>query len=193
MAVRSCSGDHVAYLLVGLRGLLFAVFAVSVGGKLRSRAAFAAFGSAAGELTAVGRRFVPLSAAAVIVSELAVLAGLGFSSEVGIGFGLAAGVLAVFTGVLGTAVLQRRRVRCRCFGADGAVVGVRHLVRNGLLVGIAVLGLFAGKAEPRHAGGFALAVAAGLVAGLILSRWDDLAYLMMGDGTTATDRGVETR
>lgn len=187
LAVRSDSGEFLAYIAFGIRGLLFAVFAASVATKLRSRAAFAEFATAAGKLAPGGRRFVRVGSAVVAMSEVGILTALAMPDEEGIGFGLAMGVLVAFSALLAAAIAHRRTVRCRCFGADGSIVGVRHLVRNVVLISVGCVGLSVGATEPRRAGGAALALATGVIAGLVLTRWDDLAYLAVGDSAHATE------
>jgi hypothetical protein len=94
---------------------------------------------------------------------------------------------ALLTSVLaaGVAVVMRRgtRARCACFGSgSGRPLGGVHLIRNvGLLAVIAagLVGGIGGGFEHRRPGlaGAAVAVAAGAVAGLVLTRFDDLIAL----------------
>lgn len=169
----------MSYLIFGLRGTLFAVFVASLVSKLLSRTAFVAFARGACQVVGVDQRFAGGIAAIVVVSEATVLAGLAMVGDGGIGFAIAVAGLVMFTAALTAAVVQDRRISCRCFGPDDAVVGGRHLVRNGVLIAVGCVGLVAGTGEPRQGGAAAVALAAGLIAGFVLTRWDDLVYLVV--------------
>src|SRR5262249_56896128 len=97
------------------------------------------------------------------------------------GLAAAAGVPAVMTAVLARSLRRGARVRCRCFGAGAADVTGGHLVRNGIVIAVALLGLVGATIGGRSsAGGVAVAVVAGVIGGVLLVRWDDLALLVGG-------------
>lgn len=171
----------MGYVELGIRGMVFAVFAVSLATKLAGRTAFSEFVAAADAMTGVDRRLAILGGAVAVVSESGILLALAIGDGASVGFGAAIGVLVAFSLVLGAALARGRQVRCRCFGADGSMIGARHLVRNALLVAICSVGLLSKAAAPRQTAGAALALTAGVIAGLILTRWDDLSYLAVGD------------
>jgi hypothetical protein len=87
--------------------------------------------------------------------------------------------LAVVCCVYGVALAREMRrpnpVACRCFGAGARPVSVVHVVRNGVLAGVAVVGSFAGVAvyEPAHV----LPAVVGAVGAAITVRLDDLVAL----------------
>src|SRR5690349_17302858 len=88
------------------------VFAASLVGKVRGRAAFAGFLDGVRALTGVGGRRAAAVAGAVVAAELAVVALLARPPAGRWGFALAAVLLSVFTwrlAVTGT-------VACGCFG-----------------------------------------------------------------------------
>jgi hypothetical protein len=87
------------------------------------------------------------------------------------------GVLTVFC--VGIVVLLVRGVSasCACFGATGAPLGRRHLIRNGLLAGIALGGLVADAGGDLQPGGVLDAVLAGLIGAALLIAFDDLVEL----------------
>ncbi|NMO15718.1 hypothetical protein HPC49_02505 [Pyxidicoccus fallax] len=106
--------------------------------------------------------------------------------------------LALFTGfTLGIARVLRRgeRVRCRCFGASDTPMGASHLVRNGLLLAVTLVG--AAGHEPGSPSSPVAVVAwgagaLGVLSGLFITRWDDLVFLLRGPepmaGTPAAAR-----
>jgi hypothetical protein len=69
---------------------------------------------------------------------------------------------------------------CACFGGSRAQpLGVTHLVRNCCMLAVLTVALAGALADPGHLapGAAALAAATGLVAGLLIARWDDLPSL----------------
>lgn len=84
---------------------------------------------------------------------------------------------------VGLARVWRRgdAVSCRCFGASNTPVGAAHLVRNGLLLTVLVTGSLArqaGAADPSPEWMRVLAGVFGALAGILVTRWDDLLFLL---------------
>ncbi|MET7301347.1 MauE/DoxX family redox-associated membrane protein [Embleya sp. NPDC005575] len=168
-------------LAVACGSALAVVFAAAAVGKLRNRASYAAFVRALAAVEAVPRRWARACAAAVVAAEAAVpplLAGQYATWHAGVaGFALAAGLLFAFTTVAAATVIRGAHVECRCFGAGGKPMGRLHVVRNGTLTLIAVLGAFAtsgGRVEPAQV---AVASAAGVVVGMTVIRIEDIEAL----------------
>lgn len=121
------------------RVLLAVVFAVAFIGKVRTRQGFAEFRDS---ITALTPRLPARAAAvAVLAGEAAAVVLLAVPGT-RLGYAVAAVLLISFCGAVVLAVSGREPVRCKCFGADGGVLGPRHLVRNGALLGVAALGAF---------------------------------------------------
>lgn len=175
-----CHG--MVYVDLALRALLSAVFVLSAASKCYRQPARSGFADAVAKLAPLVWRIRHGVAGAVTAAEagIAVLLILLHSSDAG--FVVALGVLSVFSAVVGVAVVRGRRVRCRCFGEDGTVVGLGHLARNATLMVVALLGLVVGSQDlpAAHADGAVLAVGCGILAGLVLTRWDDLLFLVFG-------------
>lgn len=96
-----------------------------------------------------------------------------------IGLALAATVLAMFTAALAIGIANGRRVACRCFGNDGEMVGRAHLLRNGVLMLAAGAGMLAATdASPPASSRDIVLIGAGLVAGWLCTRWDDMGFLL---------------
>lgn len=167
---------------VGCTALVAVVFGFAAFGKLRDRAAWAEFVTTTGAMLPI-RPFpvrpvaVAVAGAECVAALLAVVALVTRSAAAEVAaLSLAAALFAVFlVGITGV-VRSGRRVRCRCFGAGGAVFGRDHLVRNGVLLLIVACGLAAGRHPQLDAAAF-VAVAAGAVCGLVAVHWDELAYL----------------
>ncbi|MEV4481570.1 AfsR/SARP family transcriptional regulator [Micromonospora coxensis] len=85
-----------------------------------------------------------------------------------------------------------RRRTCRCFGRTAAPLGRQHLWRNVFLVGCAVAGLLA-PAGPVRPGEAVLAVAAGLVTGVLIVMLDELRYLFGASERSDTGRRASAR
>ncbi|WP_018350493.1 MauE/DoxX family redox-associated membrane protein [Longispora albida] len=156
------------------RAALVAVFVLACAGKLRDLAGFRASLADLAWLPGAAR---PVVTAAVPLTEAAAAVLLLVPGTQLAGFALSALLLAAFTGVIGWAVLGRRRVRCACFGPV-SLLGPGELVRNGVLLSFALLGIVlpAGDAGPAAVAGAGL----GLLAGFLINRWPDLAYLVTG-------------
>jgi hypothetical protein len=188
-------GGVVSYLELGCRGVLAGVFLVSLAGKLRGPAAYRGFVTATGELLGVGARRARSMAVLAVVAEGAVLGLLvvGLGTELAapgtgwagravvgwLGFGGAGGLLVGFSGALVRALRRGTGGACHCFGASTTPVGRHHVVRNAVLLLVAVVGLAAGPG-----GGGSYQVAGVAVTGLavaacvaVTARLDDLVAL----------------
>ena len=96
-----------------------------------------------------------------------------------VGLVLAAGLFGVLTVAVWRAVTRRTGAVCRCFGPARTVLGRRHVVRNGLLLLVAMLGLATpvDSVDPVVA---AVAAGAGALGAVLVIRFDDLADLFVG-------------
>jgi hypothetical protein len=157
-------------------GLAFAVSGIS---KVAGPKAFAEFTASVGTLGRVPPRLRAPLAAVVVVLELAVPVALA-TPAAGAAFMLAAGLLVAFSAAVWSAIRRRSTTPCRCFGPTSTPLGPLHLVRNGLLLAVAVVGaalLLAGPGGPAEPGGLVVAGAAGVVLAVVLIRVDDLLSL----------------
>jgi hypothetical protein len=169
----------VAFLELTCRALLGAVFLAALAEKLRSRGAFTELAESLRELGGLPAPTWIGVGAVLVVLEATVVALLAAAPAAG--FALALALLASFVAVLARALRQGRRVRCRCFGAAGGILGREHLARDAGLALVAAAGLAARSAAPDSAAPAAvllLAGGTGALAGLLVARWDDLAYLL---------------
>ncbi len=169
------------YLDVACRLLIGIVFAVAVVGKLVGRDAFPAFVRSLVQMKVVPDRVAGVAARASVVTELliVVLLAVPLRWTAAVGFVLAAGLLLVFGGAIALSLRHGNRAPCRCFGASATPLGTRHLVRNGLLVMIALVGLAGTLASGGvELAGVLLAAGTGLVVGLIMTAYDDIAELL---------------
>jgi uncharacterized membrane protein YphA (DoxX/SURF4 family) len=122
----------IPYLLLICRSILAFVLLIAVVGKIRQLDQL----TKALHLTRVPRTFVRPIAIAVPTSELCLGVGLLLSSpsSLPIFMGLTAGLLVVFTGWMIWVRKLRLQLQCGCFGAGGANIGGRTLMRNGFLI-----------------------------------------------------------
>lgn len=164
------------YVELSCRVLLGAVFVVAVAGKLRDVTAF---------IDATRRLLPPRLAGqdrtlafGVIGTELLVLALLAHPDTIRFGFSLAGAVLAAFSVAIAAALRRGEHTPCRCLGASTAPLGGRHVVRNGLLVAIALLGVLAPSGSVTPAGA-CLAVVTGLAAANLIVGLDLVVELFL--------------
>lgn len=170
----------LAYLLTGVLGTLGSVFCASAWSKVRSPAARRRFAASLRDLGLLPGRFAGPAAVAVPAAEVAVAAGCLLSltgARVALPTLLAAAaLLAVLTAGVAVEVRNGTGARCACFGTAARPLGPRHLVRNGLLLALAAAGIVAAAAGPAGAEGLP-ALGAGVLAGVLVARLDDLLDL----------------
>jgi hypothetical protein len=171
--------EFVACLELTCRALLGAVFLAALVEKLRS---CGAFGELVESLRELGGLPAPVwTWIGVILAALEVAVVLLLAAAPAAGLALALALLATFVAVLARALRRGRRVRCRCFGAAGGVLGREHLARDAGLALVAAAGLAAQWAAPDAGAPAAVLLGAGgtgALAGLAVARWDDLAYVL---------------
>ncbi|GAA3613563.1 methylamine utilization protein MauE [Nonomuraea rosea] len=170
------------YVDVASRLLLLTVFALALVSKVSSRRAWGEFAESLRAMAVVGDTKVPVAAAGAAAAEggVIVLAAVPLRWAGSAAFILAAGLLGCLTVAVVMVVRRGNAVACRCFGASQTPLGLSHVVRNVVLVVIALLGLAGSLAN----GSFDPALSAiagvfGAVLGLLITRWDDLASLLV--------------
>ncbi|MFI9327133.1 MauE/DoxX family redox-associated membrane protein [Kitasatospora sp. NPDC052868] len=167
-----------AYLLLGARCVLAAVFAVSALAKFRAPRDFA---SALRAMAVVPDRLTGVTVVAVPVAEL----GLGLliwapKPIATWAFALAGGLIALFAAVLVSVLRRGLDVSCSCFGASGVPVNRAHVVRNLVLLAIAGAGLTASAAtgpDGLAVAGVALALLVAAFASILIIATDTLVEL----------------
>lgn len=191
------------YVLLGARCLVGVVFVVSAVSKLRSRRAFTEFVASLrqlGLLRPAGLRpaglAVALTEAAIPVLLIAPVAAAALEGApgsaaanfaTGAGFALAGGLLVAFTVAILLAMRRGVQAPCRCFGASATPLGVRHVVRNGFILVVTTIGVAGVLVEwtgATHPGGAVIAALTGLVAGVLITTFDDLVDLFVASPRT---------
>ncbi|MEU4623718.1 MauE/DoxX family redox-associated membrane protein [Actinoplanes sp. NPDC023801] len=163
------------YLELGCRALLTTVLAVALAGKIRP-AAFTAFAASLAPIRGIPAPARRPLASAIVLAEATAVVLLWTPGTVRAGYLLGALLLTVFTATLAVSRWQGAAVRCRCFGYDAGPVRSSHIIRNLGLVAVAVTGLV--SASPAATAEPLLPVAAGALAGLLVTRWDDMAFAL---------------
>lgn len=167
------------------RCALAAVFLCSGAMKLRSLAAFDAAVVALGALPPRLAGLARPVGLGVIGAELATAVLTALPATAPDGLALATVLLAAFTALIGRSLRRTAAgapaVSCACFGAGDSAVGRVHLVRNVVLLALALGALAAGfgGAASGHALGPwpATALAPGLLLALFIVLIEDLAFL----------------
>ncbi|GIH78029.1 MauE/DoxX family redox-associated membrane protein [Planobispora longispora] len=185
------------YVSLGCAMALSVVFGASLASKA-GREEFRAFAVSAGPLSLFPARLRGPLAATVVTAEAVVAAGLvtgllrpwwpALGAVALCAFMGAAGVLGAFTIAVVASLRRRDRTPCRCFGTSPMPLGPRHVVRNVLLLGVAVAGSVVEVLEPvsGNLAGVSVAAASGMIVGLLAVRFDDLAALLAGSPDPAT-------
>lgn len=175
-------------LQVGVVAMLWCVFAISAGSKLRAQRAFTA---SLRSLRLIPERQLARAAFAVTGAELVVVLGLTWillspgdrRMQLVAVLPPTALLLIVLTAGIWLALRHRHSARCACFGATERPLSRRHLLRNGLLL-LGVLAALAPAAPASDSLPVALlGVVAGIVTALVLVRLDDIVELFVPTST----------
>lgn len=168
----------MGYVTVLACWTLAGTFLLAAMTKLRDLSSFAASIAALGYAPPTR---APWVAAGVIGAELAVagLCALPRGPAAAAGLSLGAVLLTVFGAAAISAKRGRRVVPCRCFGSSGAPLGLRHAIRNGLLLILTGCGLMslAVDAPLPDVAGLALIAFSCIVLVAFVARADDLIDL----------------
>ena len=163
------------YLALSCRCLVGLVFLISVATKV-TPGAFRAFAESLRTMNVLPESLVRPAAPVVVCAELAVAASLGWTASARVGAVLAALLLTAFSAAIVLSLTRNANATCRCFGAGGGRLGVRHVVRNVLLLGSCLVIAF-GSAVPADAEVAVAAAAAGVVAALLVVGMDPVTEL----------------
>jgi hypothetical protein len=170
------------YLLIAARAALIAVFALAVISKVRSSAAYTGFRKALRQLGIVPASTVNAAAASAVAVEAAIVVSLALPARPVIfaGFVLAAGLLVVYIAVIAQVIRRGNRTTCACFGVTATPLGPRHIVRNAVLIAVALTGAAATgtHGHPGTPPGYVTAMVAGLFVGLLAAASDDIMELI---------------
>lgn len=184
----------MSYAESAVRVLIATVFLAAALGKVRSRRSFAAFTASVGQLNVLPGAATRAAAVAVVAAEWLVcsLVLSPWTRLAGVGLALAAALLAVFAIAIARVVARGTRAVCRCFGGGSSdPLGVRHIVRNVLLAGLAAgaagLSLLRGTA-PTEPWGLAVSALAGLLVGGCVAAFDSIAELFRPAGPAHSSR-----
>lgn len=184
----------MAEVTVAAVAVIAVCFGASAVLKLRAGSAYGMYRSGLAEARLVPDRLLPAVAASLAATEAiigaAAIAALALTMSGNNVIPLEAaalgcGVLLSALLTLGVAVVLARgtRARCSCFGSGASKpLGLLHLARNVALLTILSLGLAAGIVTSGQPGLASAAVAteAGTLLGLLLVRFEDLAWLITG-------------
>ena len=168
------------YAVFACRGLIGLVFAVAAVTKIRSPSAYREFASwlAALPVPLARNRALP---AVFIAAEAAIVALVAVPVTATAGLLLAAGCLVVMTSGTGVIVKRGARVSCQCFGPSSSPLGARHIVRDGILLVIALAGALGASRGTASPGGIALSLVAALIGATFVVFSDDLIALFGTD------------
>jgi hypothetical protein len=155
---------------------LASVFSFAALGKLGNRDAVSSLLASLPAFGVPARLATRWFAALLVAAELGAAAALVIAPR--LGGVLAAGLLAGFALGIIHVLRSGAAVRCRCFGAGGVPVGRANVIRNIALAALAIAVAIGAPARPFLVQpDTILAALAGLGAGALIARWDDLVFL----------------
>ncbi|MGW6740121.1 MauE/DoxX family redox-associated membrane protein [Streptomyces sp. NPDC055025] len=191
-------------LATGCEFLLGVVFLAAALSKSRNRYSFLEFVGSIKDLNILPRSRARAMAMTALGVEFTVPVLLAFSllpvgplrEEAPVlrtgALALSLGLLLVFSSVVAHALRSGTQTPCKCFGGRGAVLGVRHIVRNLLLSTIAIVGmlgnLLAGESAEAVFGKL-LAAATGIVLASFFVLFDDIVELFIPTRSTGSPKG----
>ncbi|WP_052422979.1 MauE/DoxX family redox-associated membrane protein [Nonomuraea candida] len=174
----------MTYLSLGSRCFVAVVFALAVLGKARNRRELEEFVRATRSLIAaaaprlrLGRRGLWAAALGVLAVEAAVCVLVLLPSWWPLGLALSAVLLAVFGAATTLALHRGVRALCHCFGGSAVPLSRWHVVRDAVILTVAVAGIVVPDRPGGEAAGFAVTVAVAAVAAMVTSRLDDILEL----------------
>jgi len=170
----------VRYVEIAARLLIGVVFVIALAGKVNGAAAYREFVLSLRRMDVLPVALASRAAPGSLVAEglIILLLAVPLRAAAVAGFALAAGLLTVFAVAIAVSLRRGNRAPCRCFGASSAPLGPGHIARNAVLVAVALVGLLAAlRPGAASVAGGVVAAFAGLVAGLVVTMYDDIAAL----------------
>jgi hypothetical protein len=159
--------------------MLVIVLVIAAVGKLRSRASRVEVATLA-QFVGMPRRWVTLAPSALIVVEIGFAVLLAYPPTSGWGAIAATLLMAVLTVGAERARRAPEPPACRCFGGAAEPIGLRHVVRNAVLTGIAAVTAvltFVPAGPPLTANPMVAAVVSGVLLATVVVHLDTLLFL----------------
>lgn len=182
----------MVYAALICRTLVGLVFTVSAFSKLRNGTAYREFASwlASVPVPLARNRFLPPVLAGAEAATVVLVAVPATAAA-----GLVLAVLTMAALTAGTAVAVRRgaRVTCQCFGPSRTELASHHVLRNGFLlvlavVGLAVVGAFSADAVAPRPAGIGLSLWTAVVLATFVVFLDDVVFLVGRDSADRAKR-----
>lgn len=157
------------------RGTLVLVFLASAAGKISN---FGGFVAAIRQLGLVPGSWPRPVARLVVAAEVAAAVLLLLPNGLA-GFVLVMLLCAMFGVVIELSVRRDIRVPCPCFGASADLLNRRHLLRNGILVMLAAIGLAGFDPGRLEFVDTAVSLVVALFVAAVVIRFDDVAEVLV--------------
>jgi len=167
----------MGYVTIAAQAMLATVFAWAGLGKVLRRGAYPRFLAELRAMRLVRPGAVPVVGALAVTAELTVAVLLLAPPLARSGFVLAGLTLAALTWAVGVTLRRGTAARCRCFGTAGRELGHRHVVRNGVLLAVAVVGAVPAGPSGAAFAGTVVGLCAGALAAVLVIRLDDVVDL----------------
>ena len=169
------------YVAVACRAALVTVFLIAVAGKAAGRGRFREFTGSVAAMRVIPSRVAATAATATVTAEALVIALAASPVRAAglAGCALATLLSVTFGWVVAMSLRRGNRAPCRCFGRSATPLGSRHLARNTILLAVSAAGLTASAVSgTAHVPGGVVAAGAGLVGGLAIAAYDEIAELI---------------
>jgi hypothetical protein len=164
----------VSYLLISERCLLATVFGIAFFSKVRGISKLQQFRASIQKLTMLPTPTAMLMTLILVICEGITATLLALPLAPRVGFALATGLLALLTAVVIRAVRGGVLAECRCFGRSGSLMGNAMIVRNLLLMALAVSGTILSPTTPTTDPVYlALALIVGCILAVFFTRYYD--------------------
>lgn len=171
----------MAPLIIGIRCLIGIVFAASFLGKVAGTRAFREFSASLMSMGVLNGEVARMAAFAVVAAELLISASMTSPnpSVALAGFALGILLMVVFSGAIVLVIRRGTKAICRCFATSTAPLSTRHVIRNGALAILMLVGFIislrgAGATSRTSIG---VSVVVGLLCGGVVTILDSIIDL----------------
>lgn len=174
---------------LGIRLFIAGVLVIAAVGKLRNIRSFVL---TVRSFRIVSRRWERLLAWTVVLAEIVTALLLAIPAWSAVGLCLAVLLMGAFTVAMLTVLARGERVACGCFGSSTVLIGKMHIVRNSLIILVAIVGIVTSVTSddtPVGAWEFGIASAFAIFGVILLVLLDQLLAIPVSRKTSVPAAG----
>jgi hypothetical protein len=153
------------------------MFLLSSSSKLRD---FKSFADTVERFHILPNRIVRPSSIAIIISEIVAAITLFIDNYYTAGFFLSICLLLIFSFAILSALINKIETSCNCFGTSQSIISSSDLIRNSIIIVMALIGLISTKPislSQLHLADIAVSTLISLVFTLALTNFSDIVHL----------------